>query len=106
MIGNAELMERLRCMSPRLDMLDCENVLTAADRIGELIAERDAANALLEAWVEVAEHCSIEEGVCCCGDNMNGHSHPMSCGHSPVDHGAYIASQLEKTTRTHLGAKP
>ena len=40
-----EMLERqvelLRRMSPRLDMLDCENVLTAADRIEDLVEERD-----------------------------------------------------------------
>ena len=40
-VGDEELLEWLRRMSPRLDMLDCENVLTAADRIEALIAERD-----------------------------------------------------------------
>ena len=34
-----ELIELLRRMSPRLDMLDCENVLTAADRFEELTAK-------------------------------------------------------------------
>lgn len=42
-MSDKELIELLRRMSPRLDMLDCENVLTAADRIEELIAERDQA---------------------------------------------------------------
>ena len=54
MIGNAELMERLRCMSPRLDMLDCENVLTAADRIEKLVKERDVSNELGKALEEDA----------------------------------------------------
>jgi hypothetical protein len=26
----------------------------------------------------------------------------MNCGHSPVDHGAYIAGQLEESTRATL----
>lgn len=69
-------------------------------------AERDAANALLRAWVELSEHCSIEEGVCCCGDYMESHSDPMNCGHLPFDHGAYTTNQLVENTRAHLGAKP
>ena len=27
----------------------------------------------------------VSSGVCCCGEPMDGHSSPMSCGHSPVD---------------------
>jgi hypothetical protein len=41
------LIELLRRMSPRLDMLDCENVLTAADRIEGLVRQRDG-------WEETA----------------------------------------------------
>jgi len=27
----------------------------------------------------------VSSGVCCCGDDMNKHAHPMSSGHNPVD---------------------
>ena len=57
---------------------------------------------LLEAWGDVAVHCSIEEGVCCCGDNMENHTNPMDCGHTPLDHGTYIAIQLAEETRATL----
>ena len=57
---------------------------------------------LLEAWINVATHCIIEEGVCCCGDNMDTHAEPMHCGHSPVDHGAYIAESLVEETNATL----
>ena len=60
---------------------------------------------LLEAWLELATHCSIEEGVCCCGDNMEGHANPMNCGHFPVDHGSYIADHLVKRTLAALDLK-
>lgn len=61
---------------------------------------------LLEAWVDVATHCTIEEGVCCCGDGMDTHAEPINCGHSPVDHGAYVATGLmEKTSNTLAGFK-
>jgi len=43
-----ELIELLRRMSPRLDMLDCENVLTAADRIEALTDKLTAAIKLAE----------------------------------------------------------
>jgi Lar family restriction alleviation protein len=57
---------------------------------------------LLEAWLELSGHCSIEEGVCCCGEDMENHSNPMNCGHSPVDHGAYVASHLVERTLAEL----
>lgn len=57
---------------------------------------------LLEGWLELASHCDIAEGVCCCGESMNGHSNPMDCGHTPLDHGAYIAVQLGEETRAAL----
>lgn len=57
-----------------------------------------------KGWLDLATHCSIEEGVCCCGDSMQNHSNPMDCGHSPVDHGSYIAMRLEKRTRAAIAA--
>lgn len=27
----------------------------------------------------------VSSGVCCCGDAMDAHAHPMDCGHSPRD---------------------
>lgn len=57
---------------------------------------------LLEAWINVAAHCTIEEGVCCCGDSMDTHAEPMDCGHSPFDHGAYIAKGLVEETNAIL----
>lgn len=56
----------------------------------------------LEAWLEVAKHCSITEGVCCCGDNMKGHADPMDCGHTPTDHGTYHAHMLVKSTQSAI----
>ena len=68
----------------------------------ELEAKLAKAVGLLEAWVNVAAHCTIEEGVCCCGDNMDTHAEPMDCGHCPVDHGAYVASRLVDATNAAL----
>ena len=75
-----------------------------ADRIEELEAKLAKALELLEAWLELSGHCSIEEGVCCCGDNMDNHSPPMDCGHMPLDHGTYIAVHLGETTRATIAA--
>jgi len=42
---------------------------------------RDALN----QWIGIAANCSIESGCCGCGESIENHSHPMMCGHSPVD---------------------
>lgn len=72
-----------------------------ADSVREIRELRDqlAAQALtiktmreaLNIWINIAANCSIESGCCCCGESMKNHSHPMSCGHSPVDMADSIA---------------
>lgn len=58
----------------------------------------------LEAWLNIAAHCNITDGSCCCGDDMERHPSPMNCGHSPVDHGSYVADQNVKSTEAALAA--
>ena len=50
-----ELIELLRRMSPRLDMLDCENVLTAADRIEQLAVINEALQKALKDQSSVSD---------------------------------------------------
>lgn len=38
-------------------------------------------------------NCLVEDGMCCCGEEMYEHSNPPLCGHFPVDHGSYQASK-------------
>ena len=63
---NPELIARLRDWPYQGETMAGE----AADRIEALEAKLARAVGFLEAWIEVSENCSIEEGVCCCGDNM------------------------------------
>ena len=49
---------------------------------------------LVRGLVDMLGNCSVESGVCCCGDDMRSHADPMNCGHSPVDSGAYAALSL------------
>ena len=84
-------------------LLKCEPVpptLSAAMQLPEV----RAMVSQLEAWLEVAKHCSITEGVCCCGDDMKGHADPMDCGHTSTDHGTYHAHMLVKSTQSALAA--
>jgi len=46
---------------------------------------------LLEALDEILDRADTSEGYCCCGDSMDNHASPMTCGHSPVDAGDYYA---------------
>ena len=50
-----KLIDALRRMSPRLDMLDCESVLTAADRIEAQAAEIERLRGDLAKAVEALE---------------------------------------------------
>ena len=66
-----------------------------AVRIHEQV--RAAAPELLkvvEGVIGLLGNCSVESGVCCCGDSMEGHPSPMACGHAPVDSGARAAEEL------------
>lgn len=44
------------------------------------------------AFVEFVKTAPVQSGVCCCGDSMDNHPSPMSCGHSPVDQWDYSLS--------------
>jgi len=68
----------------------------------ELQAIIDAQAATIARAIAIIEHCDVTEGVCCCGDDMDTHAEPMSCGHSPVDHGSYTASQWLDEARAAL----
>lgn len=69
--------------------------------------QREAAlTKALEACVASLERVDTAEGVCCCGDSMDRHSDPMSCGHSPVDMGDYYAGQALESARTALAQTP
>lgn len=58
----------------------------------------------LNGCIVAIEHANMADGVCCCGDNMEGHSEPMNCGHSPVDMGEYHAHQVLTAARAALRA--
>lgn len=55
-----------------------------------------------ERLVSICEVAGLATGVCCCGDNIEGHSDPMSCGHSPVDMWDYHGNAIIETVRATL----
>lgn len=80
--------------------LEAEAELAAAQ-------QREAAlTKALEACVASLERVDTAEGVCCCGDSMDRHSDPMSCGHSPVDMGDYYAGKALESARAALAQTP
>jgi len=51
-------------------------------KLSKQLAAEQAKNVELLDFIARAQ---VSSGVCCCGEPMDGHSSPMSCGHSPVD---------------------
>lgn len=71
----------------------------------ELREARAAVAELIEAHkrlLAMAERLDLAEGVCCCGDDMQSHPEPMSCGHSPVDAGHYHHGATIEESRAAL----
>ena len=79
-----------------IDRDEKETALTTANRRIAALTEA------LEGCVAAIEHADMADGVCCCGDMMEGHSDPMSCGHSPVDQGHYHSHQVLASARAAL----
>ena len=71
-----------------------EQQLAASQAYAEQLREA------LNSWLEIASNCSIESGVCGCGEAMKNHSSPMVCGHSPVDMAdSVVHSAIQKTDK-------
>lgn len=43
-------------------------------------------------FLEFVKTAPVSSGVCCCGENMDEHADPMSCGHTPTDQWDYSLS--------------
>ena len=87
---NTRLLDELEAARAEIERLQAESDPEAlhiaylhgqADRNQKLAAEQ-AKNVDLLDFIARAQ---VSSGVCCCGEPMDGHSSPMSCGHSPVD---------------------
>ena len=60
------------------------------------LIERQAAQ--IEMLREFIARAPVSSGVCCCGEAIDGHSNPMSCGHTPVDLWDHSVEQILSTT--------
>lgn len=59
------------------------------------LIERQAAQ--IEMMREFIARAPVSSGVCCCGEPIDGHSSPMSCGHTPVDLWDHSVEQILAT---------
>jgi hypothetical protein len=67
-----------------------ESVGASHPELIEPLQQAAARVLLLERAKSIFDHCDVSDGRCCCGDSMDKHPDPYSCGHSPVDHGGYV----------------
>ena len=70
----------------------------------ESIWQRDELLKIAEDVIGMLENCSVESGVCHCGDDMARHSSAMSCGHAPVDMGSAYAAHLYEKARAAIAS--
>ena len=76
----------------RQDLIEEDSMpVDIIDRLKQQLAAEQAKNVGLLDFIARAQ---VSSGVCCCGEPMDGHSSPMSCGHSPVDTWDYAVGKL------------
>lgn len=63
-----------------------------------------AQQARIEQLTNFIKYAQVSSGVCCCGDSMEGHPSPMTCGHSPVDVWDYYSGELLEAYPDDLSA--
>ena len=86
-----------------------ENLYSKTVASQQAAAELRRLHAVNTELLEIAEsvqgmisNCDVSSGICCCGDSMENHASPMSCGHTPRDSGEYAASSLLKKARAAI----
>lgn len=60
----------------------------------------------IKELVGFIKYAQVASGVCCCGESMNNHSSPMSCGHTPTDvwdHSVYLLLEEYNKKFYYLG---
>lgn len=74
------------------------------DECAKVEKQRDELLKIAEDVIGMLENCSVESGVCHCGDDMARHSSAMSCGHAPVDIGSTYAAHLYEKARAAIAS--
>lgn len=57
---------------------------------------------LVRSMLDNLANCTLDSGCCHCGEEMNKHSEPMNCGHTPVDMGWTAADEWIKQAQAAL----
>ena len=73
----------------------------AAPELERLRAELAASQAREEKLLDFIQNAPVSSGVCCCGEGMDRHSDPMSCGHSPRDQWDWSVQCLVEQAKKH-----
>lgn len=90
-IEHERLLERV---AKRLGRMLDSAVAAGRDECAKVEKQRDELLKIAKDVIGMLENCSVESGVCHCGDDMARHSSAMSCGHAPVDMGSTYAAHL------------
>lgn len=78
--------------------------LGALKELAKVEKQRDELLKIAKDVIGMLENCSVESGVCHCGDDMARHSSAMSCGHAPVDIGSTYAAHLYEKARAAIAS--
>ena len=73
---------RLKREDSRVKRVQNNSLKLANKVLSTKLAVEQVKNVRLLDFIARAQ---VSSGVCCCGDTMDGHPSPMSCGHSPID---------------------
>lgn len=109
--SNSEMEENARrivacvnaCEGIETDELNAYRVMSAKE-YREIERQRDELLKIAKDVIGMLENCSVESGVCHCGDDMARHSSAMSCGHAPVDMGSTHAAHLYEKARAAIAS--
>lgn len=75
------------------------------DRAGEPARPLPKTKQVPVEFLEFVKSAPVRSGTCCCGDDMDRHADPMSCGHTPVDQWDYsLALWLEQIEKENANA--
>ena len=77
---------------------------SCARMLNQIEQQRDELLKIAKDVIGMLENCSVESGVCHCGDDMARHSSAMSCGHAPVDIGSTYADHLYEKARAAIAS--
>ena len=94
----------LQRVAKRLGRMLDSAVAAGRDECAKVEKQRDELLKIAKDVIGMLENCSVESGVCHCGDDMERHSSAMSCGHAPVDSGSTYAAHIYEKARAAIAS--